>query len=75
MKHNWKLAFIACALLAFTACKNEDKPITESENIEDTEELNTELGTGMDEDTVTVQDSTINNGVMDEIEEEQPPVQ
>ena len=75
MKKTWKLAFAAFALVAFTACNGDNDTTTESENMETTDELETDLETDMEEDTVMVQDTTIDDGVADEIQEEQPPVQ
>lgn len=75
MKHTWKLAFVAFALFAFTACGNDDTTATESDNIEATDELETDLETDVDEDTVVVEDTTVDDGVADEIEEEQPPIE
>ncbi|MFD2512821.1 hypothetical protein ACFSRY_02975 [Pontibacter locisalis] len=77
MKQTWKLAFAAFALFAFTACGNEDNSVTESENIETTDELETEMEieTEVQEDTVMVEDNTVEDGVADEIEEEQPPIE
>ena len=75
MKKTWKLAFAAFALIAFTACDNNKEIETESENIETTDELETDLETDMNQDTVMLQDGVINNGAVDQIEEEQPPVQ
>ncbi len=39
-------------------------------------DMNMDADTGMEEDTtIMVEDTTVNDGVADEIEEEQPPVQ
>ena len=67
MKNAIKLTFAAFAMLAFTACGTENNTATETE----TTETDTELKT----DTTTVQDTTVNDGVVDEMKEEQPPVQ
>lgn len=75
MKKTWKLAFAAFAFVAFTACNNNKEIETESENIETTDELETDLETDMNQDTVMLQDEPVNDGVADEIKEEQPPVQ
>lgn len=75
MKKTWKLAFAAFALVAFTACNGDENTTTESENIETTDELETDLESDMEDDTVILQDTTVEDGVADEIEEEQPPVQ
>ncbi|GAB3195136.1 ATP-dependent protease ClpP protease subunit [Pontibacter aydingkolensis] len=75
MKKTWKLAFAAFALVAFTACNSENDTTTETENIETTDELETDLETDMDEDTVVLEDRTVDDGVADDILEEQPPVQ
>ncbi|WP_242929546.1 hypothetical protein [Pontibacter vulgaris] len=72
MKNTIKLAFAAFALFAFTACGNETNTATESET---TDQVETDMDTEMDTDTTTVQDTTVNDGVADEIKEEQPPVQ
>ncbi len=73
MKETIKLAFAAFALLAFTACGgSETNTATESET---TEQSGTEMETdmGSETDTTSVQDTTVNDGVADEIPEEQPP--
>lgn len=76
MKKIWKLAFAAFAIFAFTACGTEDNTATESETIETTDEVDMETEMDIEEDTtITVEDTTVNDGVADEIEEEQPPVQ
>ncbi|MBC5994838.1 hypothetical protein [Pontibacter cellulosilyticus] len=75
MKKTWKLAFAAFALVAFTACNGDENTTTESESVETTDELETDLETENEEDTVILQDTTVEDGVADEIEEEQPPVQ
>ncbi|WP_299825936.1 hypothetical protein [uncultured Pontibacter sp.] len=75
MKKIWKLAFAAFAFVAFTACDGNSNTTTESENVETTDELNTDLETDMEQDTVMLQDTTVNDGVADDIQEEQPPVQ
>ncbi|RDV11034.1 hypothetical protein DXT99_25530 [Pontibacter diazotrophicus] len=73
MKKTWKLAFAAFAMVAFTACSSEDTTTTtESENFETTEEVEMDMET---EDTTVLEDTTVNDGVADEIQEEQPPVQ
>ena len=73
MKKTWKLAFAAFAMFAFTACSNEDTTTaTESENIETTEDVEMDLET---EDTTVLEDTTVNDGITDGIQEEQPPVQ
>lgn len=73
MKRIWKLTFAAFTIVAFTAC-NQDTT-TETESVETTEEMDTELDSSMDQDTVMLQDTTVNDGVADELQEEQPPVQ
>lgn len=78
MKKIWKFAFAAFAVFAFTACGTDNNTTTESETIETTDELETDMETDMemDEDTtIMVEDTTVNDGVADEIQEEQPPVQ
>jgi hypothetical protein len=71
MKKTWKFVFVAFAFFAFPACSNDDKPTTDSENIESTEESETDINTEMDEDTVL-----LNNVPMEgEIEEERPPIE
>lgn len=75
MKKIWKSAFVVFALAAFTACGGSENT-TESETTEQVEtEMETETEMDMDTDTTTVQDTTINDGVADEIEEETPPTQ
>ncbi|TXK22053.1 hypothetical protein FVR03_23115 [Pontibacter qinzhouensis] len=75
MKKNMKLAFAAFALLAFTACGTDNNTATES----DTSSMPTDASMGddisldMEEDTtVVLQDTTVKDGVVDEIPEEQP---
>ncbi|MEJ8803664.1 hypothetical protein [Pontibacter sp. H249] len=77
MKKIWKLAFAGLAFVAFTACNSDNNTTTESENLETTDEMETDLETDMDmeQDTVMLQDTTVDDGVADEIQEEQPPVQ
>lgn len=79
MKKTWKLAFAAFALFAFTACGNQDTA-TEAETVDTTTEMETtemedELETEMGRDTTVLEDTTVNDGVADEIQEEQPPQQ
>jgi hypothetical protein len=75
MKKTLKLAFAAFAFVAFTACTDNKEIDTESENVETTDELESDFETDMNQDTVMLQDGTVNDGVADEIKEEQPPVQ
>lgn len=75
MKKTWKLAFAAFAMFAFTACSTEDTT-TESENLETTEEVEMDMETEMEtEDTTVLEDTTVNDGVADDIQEEQPPIE
>jgi hypothetical protein len=71
MKKIWKLALAITTLIAFTACGNEENTVSESEAIESTEELDTDLNTEMEEDTSVFE----NNDIEGIIEEEEPPVQ
>lgn len=71
MKKIWKSAFVVLALAAFTACGGNENT-TETET---TEQVETDTEMDMEVDTTTVQDTTINDGVADEIEEETPPIQ
>lgn len=75
MKKIWKFAFAAFAVVAFTACGTDNNTTTESDTVETTDEtVDTDMD--MDEDTtIVVEDTTVNDGVADEIKEEQPPVQ
>jgi len=78
MKNTWKLAFAAFTMFAFTACSGgEGNTTTESENIETTDQVETDMETDMDmtDTTTTLEDTTVNDGVVDDIQEEQPPVQ
>jgi hypothetical protein len=77
MKKNLKLAFAAFALLAFTACGNDNAGTTEAEGTDATEStVDTDMDTNLDEDTtIVVQDTTVDDGVADDLKEEQPPVQ
>lgn len=74
MKKTWKLAFAAFAVVAFTACGND---ATDTDVIESTDQVESDMDmdTNMDMDTTVVQDTTVNDGVVDDIQEEQPPVQ
>ncbi|WP_187264525.1 hypothetical protein [Pontibacter beigongshangensis] len=75
MKKNIKLAFAAFALFAFTACGNDNNTATESDtsSMPADADMGDDLSIDMDEDTtVVVQDTTVNDGVADEIPEEQP---
>ena len=64
-------------MFAFTACNSEENAATESENIETTDQIETDMETDMDmtEDTTVLEDTTVNDGVADDIQEEQPPVE
>lgn len=76
MKKTWKLAIAASALIGFTACSNGDNNgTTESENIESTEQIETDMETDMNmtDSTNIMQDTTLNDGMMERMEEEQPP--
>ena len=78
MKNTWKLAFAAFTMFAFTACSGEENATTESENMETTDQIESDMETDMDmteDTTVTVEDTTVNDGVADDIQEEQPPVE
>ena len=82
MKNTWKLAFAAFTMFAFTACSSgEDNMTTESENIETTDQIEadmeTDLETDMDatDETTVLEDTTVDDGVADEIQEETPPVE
>ncbi len=75
MKKIWKSAFVVFALTAFTACGGNDNT-TETETMEQVEtDMDTEMDMDIETDTTTVQDTTINDGVADEIPEETPPIQ
>lgn len=76
MKNTWKLVFAAFGLLAFSACSNgENVGTTEAESIESTDQIETDMETDMEvTDTTTImEDTTVNDGLIDRIEEEQPP--
>ncbi|WP_299756172.1 hypothetical protein [uncultured Pontibacter sp.] len=78
MKKIWKFVFAAFAAFAFTACGTDNNTTTESETYETTDEVGTDMETdmNMDEDTtIMVEDTTVNDGVADDIQEEQPPIQ
>lgn len=82
MKNTWKLAFAAFTMFAFTACSSgEENMTTESENIETTDQIEadmeTDLETDMDatDETTVLEDTTVDDGVADEIQEETPPVE
>jgi len=77
MKKTWKLAFAAFAVVAFTACGTDANNTTDTDAIESTDQVESDMDmdTDMDTDTTVVQDTTVNDGVVDDIQEEQPPVQ
>jgi len=82
MKNTWKLAFAAFTMFAFTACSSgEDNMTTESENIETTDQIEADMETDLDTDmdatdeTTVLEDTTVDDGVADEIQEETPPVE
>ncbi|PRY06083.1 hypothetical protein CLV24_12865 [Pontibacter ummariensis] len=74
MKKTWKLASIAFALFAFTACGNEEATVTEEEPIDATEEVETDIESEVETqpDTAVLEDTPVNDGVTDEVEGEQP---
>ncbi|MCJ8167625.1 hypothetical protein MKJ04_22470 [Pontibacter sp. E15-1] len=75
MKHTLKLAFAAVSLLAFSACSNgNDSAATESEHIESTDQIETDMETDMMDTTTTPLDTTMQDGSMNDIQEEQPPM-
>ncbi|WP_114782173.1 hypothetical protein [Botryobacter ruber] len=75
MKKNIKLAFAAFALLAFTACGNDSDTATDTtETVETEVDTDMDMETDLDADTtIVVEDTTVTDGVADEIKEEQPP--
>lgn len=82
MKNTWKLAFAAFTMFAFTACSSgEENMTTESENIETTDQIEADMETDLDTDmdatdeTTVLEDTTVDDGVADEIQEETPPVE
>lgn len=76
MKNIWKSAFAAFALLAFTACDSGENTTTESENMDTEMNSEMDMDTEMEEDTtIMLQDTTVDDGVADEIDEEQPPIE
>ena len=82
MKNTWKLAFAAFTMFAFTACSSgEDNMTTESENIETTDQIEADMETDLDTDmdatdeTTVLEDTTVDDGVADEIQEETPTVE
>jgi len=77
MKKTWKLALAAFAVVAFTACGNDTTEATDTDVIESTDQVESDMDmdANMDSDTTVVQDTTVNDGVVDDIQEEQPPVQ
>ncbi|MBB6611534.1 hypothetical protein H7F15_10840 [Pontibacter sp. Tf4] len=75
MKNLWKSAFVVFALTAFTAC-GDGNNTTETETTEQVDtDMNMDTDMDMDTDTTTVQDTTVNDGVADDINEEMPPNQ
>lgn len=78
MKNTWKLAFAAFTMFAFTACSGgEENATTESENIETTDQIESDMETDMNatEDTAVLEDSTVEDGVADDMQEETPPTE
>jgi hypothetical protein len=75
MKKIWKSALIVFALTAFTACGGSDNT-TETDTTEQVDtDTDMDMDTDTDVDTTTVQDTTVNDGVADDIQEEVPPAQ
>lgn len=77
MKKIWRLAFVGFAITAFTACGNGENT-TETETTEQVEtdmDMEMEGDLEMETDTTVVQDTTINDGVADDIPDEQPPIE
>ena len=75
MKKTLRLAFAAFAVVAFTACGTDTNNATDTDVIESTDQVESNMDTAIDTDTTIVQDTTVNDGVVDEIQEEQPPIQ
>jgi hypothetical protein len=74
MKNTWKLAFAAFTLFAFTACSSGEENTTTESEMETTDQLETEMDMETT-DTTVLEDTTVNDGVADDIQEEQPPVE
>jgi hypothetical protein len=75
MKNTWKLAFAAFTLFAFTACSSGEENTTTESEMETTDQLETDMEMETTDDTTVLEDTTVNDGVADDIQEEQPPVQ
>ena len=74
MKKTMKLAFAAFALVAFTACGNENTSATEAETttpMETDMDSEMDMGSDLESDTTTVQDTTVNDGLGDRVPEEE----
>lgn len=72
MKKTIKFAFAAFAFFAFTACGSENNTATETDRIDEVETTDIDAEMDMEADTTTVMDTTVNDGVADEIPEERP---
>ncbi|MCC9136876.1 hypothetical protein ACFSKU_09760 [Pontibacter silvestris] len=74
MKKTIKLAFAAFAFVAFTACGNQEGASTATEAETETMPTDASMGDDVgvdlesDTDTTTVQDTTVNDGVVDEMQ-------
>ena len=77
MKKNIKLAFAAFALVAFTACGNDSDTATDTTETVETDmdmDMDMDMETDLESDTtIVVEDTTVTDGIADEIKEEQPP--
>lgn len=73
MKKTIKLAFAAFAFVAFTACGNQENSTTATEPETDTMPTDANMGDNVgvdmesDTDTTSLQDTTVNDGVVDEM--------
>ncbi|PVY37161.1 hypothetical protein [Pontibacter virosus] len=74
MKKTIKFAFAAFAFFAFTACGIDNNTATENDRIDEVEtsDIDVDADMDMETDTTSVMDTTVNDGVADEIPEERP---
>ncbi|MCC9168056.1 hypothetical protein [Pontibacter harenae] len=74
MKKTIKLAFAAFAFVAFTACGSENNSATEAETttpMENEMDSDMNMGNDLENDTTTVQDTTVNDGLGDSVPEQE----
>ncbi len=75
MKKVLRFGFVAFAVVAFTACGTDSANTTDTDVIESTDQVESTMDATMDADTAVVIDTPVTDGVVEDIQEEQPPVQ